>query len=52
MNLAPPDSADVSEIVMIDEYKQYMMNNGEGENFLIADSGQSDDRILIFGREI
>ena len=28
-----------------------MMNNGKRANFLIADSGQSDDRILIFGRE-
>ena len=28
-----------------------MMKNGERKNFLIADSGQSYDRILIFGRE-
>ena len=40
VNLAPPNLADVSEIVIPDEYKQYMTNNGERENFLIADSGQ------------
>ena len=51
LNLAPPNLADVSEIVISDEYKQYMMNNDEREDFLIADSGQSDNRILIFGRE-
>ena len=51
LNLAPSNPANVSEIVISDEYKQYMTNNGERENFLIADSGQSDDRILIFGRE-
>ena len=51
LNLASPNLADVSEIVILDEYKQYMTNNGERENFLIADSGQSDDRILIFRRE-
>ena len=51
MNLAPPNLADVSEIVIPNKYKQYMMNNGERENFLIDNSGQSDDRILIFGRE-
>ena len=51
LNLAPPNLADVSEVVIPDKYEQYMTNNGERENFLIADSGQSDDRILIFRRE-
>ena len=51
LNLAPLNIADVSEIAIPDEYKQYMMKSGERENFLIADSGQSDDRILIFERE-
>ena len=51
LSLAPPNLADVSEIVIPDEYKQYMMNSGERENFLIADSDQSYDRILIFERE-
>ena len=51
LSLAPPNLADVSEIVIPDEYKQYMINSGERENFLIADSGQSYDRILIFERE-
>ena len=51
LNLAPPNLADVSEIVISEEYKQYIINNGEHEDFLIADSGQSDDRILIFGIE-
>ena len=51
LNLAPPNLADVSEVVIPDKYKQYMTINGKRENFLIADSGQSDDRILIFGRE-
>ena len=49
--LAPPNFADVSEIVIPNEYKQYMMNNGERKDFLINDSGQSEDRILIFGKE-
>ena len=51
VNLAPLNPADVSEILISDKCKQYVMNNGERENFLIADGGQSDDRILIFGRE-
>ena len=51
LNLAPPNPVHVRELVITDEYKQYMTSNGECENFLIADSGQSDDRILIFGRE-
>ena len=51
LNLAPPNPADASKIVIPDEYKQYMTNNGERENFLIADSGQSDDKILIFERK-
>ena len=51
LNLAPPNPADASKIVISDEYKQYMTNNGERENFLIADSGQSDDKILIFERK-
>ena len=44
-NLALLNPADVSEIVIPDEYKQYATNKGEHENFLIADSGQSDNTI-------
>ena len=51
LNFASPDPADVSQILITDEYNQYMTKNGEHKNFLIADSGQLDDRILIFARE-
>ena len=51
LDLAPPNPVHICELVIPDEYKYYMTSNGECENFLIADSGQSDDRILIFGRQ-
>ena len=51
LNLAPPNLTDVSEIVIPDEYKQYMTNNGKRENFLKADSSQSNNRIPIFRRK-
>ena len=51
LDIAPPNPTNVSGIVIPDEYKQYTTNNGESENFVIADSGQSEDRIIIFGRE-
>ena len=39
LNLASSNPADVSEIVILDEYKEYMTNNGKRENFLIAENG-------------
>lgn len=48
---APPNPTNARELVIPDEYKCYEMSNGQSENFLIADSGQEDDRILIFGRQ-
>ena len=51
MNIAPPNPINARELVIPDEYKSYVNANGESEDFLIADSGTSDDRILIFGRQ-
>ena len=47
LNLAPSNPADVSEIVILDEYKQYMTNNGKRENCLIADNSLIADNGLI-----
>ena len=51
LNLASSNPADVSEIVILDECKEYMTNNGKRENFLIAENGQRNNRIFIFGIE-
>ena len=51
VNLAPPNPLCVSDLVIPYAYQQYVQNNGNCEEFSIADSGQSDQRILIFGRK-
>ena len=45
MDLAPPNPIRVRELVIPEEYKNYVKQNGESENFLIADSGYEDERI-------
>ena len=39
------------ELVIPNDYKCYVTTTGQSENFLIGDSGQEDERILIFGRQ-
>jgi len=36
------------ELVILNNYKCYVTITGQSENFLIGDSGQEDERILIF----
>ncbi|XP_064117591.1 uncharacterized protein LOC135223014 [Macrobrachium nipponense] len=51
MDLAPSNPIRARELVIPEEYKNYVKNNGESENVLIADSGYEDERIMIFGRQ-
>ena len=47
----PPSPHSARELVIPNEYKIYVTSDGQPEEFLIADSGQENDRILIFGRK-
>ena len=51
MNIAPPNPVNARELIIPNEFKEYFNASGERENFLIADSGPENDRILIFGRQ-
>ncbi|XP_060845775.1 uncharacterized protein LOC132925392 [Rhopalosiphum padi] len=49
-NLAPAAPIDLKTLHLPEIYKTYSPNNGLSEQFLLADSGQESDRVLIFGR--
>ncbi|XP_050065493.1 uncharacterized protein LOC126554455 [Aphis gossypii] len=46
------DPSDLLSLQIPDEYKNYSPSIGINENFLLADSGPSNERILIFGRPL
>ena len=48
---APPNPRNAEELVLPIEYTQYSSFENPSENFLIADSGTDNSRILIFGRQ-
>ena len=48
---APPAPADLQNLVIPDDYKQYESAPGQFEQFLLADTGAGPNRILIFGRD-
>lgn len=48
---APPNPVSVEALVIPPEYYEYVIAEGERENFLLFDSGPHEDRILIFGRQ-
>lgn len=47
----PSNPVNVSELILPNEYQQYVPQPGITENFLLADTGASQNRILIFGRK-
>lgn len=49
-NLAPAAPIDLKTLHLPEIYKTYSPNDGISEQFLLADSGQESDRVLIFGR--
>ncbi|XP_063994399.1 uncharacterized protein LOC135171755 [Diachasmimorpha longicaudata] len=51
VNAVPPAPANLEELIIPDNYKNYVITDGDEIKFLLADSGNSADRILIFGRE-
>ncbi|CAH1726311.1 unnamed protein product [Aphis gossypii] len=46
------DPSDLLSLQISDEYKNYSLSIGINEIFLLADSGPSNERILIFGRPL
>ena len=50
-NIAPQNPVDTVQLEIPDQYKKYFFNQNDEEDFLIADSGPSTSRILIFGRQ-
>ena len=51
ISLAPPNPTDLQHMVIPTPYKVYKPDNVTEEKFLLADSGQGSNRIIIFGRE-
>lgn len=49
-NSAPAALTDLKTLHLPEIYKTYSPNDGISERFLLADSGQESDRVLIFGR--
>ncbi|KAL4112648.1 hypothetical protein QTP88_016396 [Uroleucon formosanum] len=49
---APCDPSDLLSLQIPDEYQKYSPSIGVNENVLLADSGPSNERILIFGRPL
>ncbi|GCC35685.1 hypothetical protein chiPu_0014172 [Chiloscyllium punctatum] len=49
ISLAPPNPTDLQHLVIPIRYKVYKPDNGAEEKFLLADSGQGSNRIIIFG---
>ncbi|CAI6358531.1 unnamed protein product [Macrosiphum euphorbiae] len=50
VNSAPAAPIDLKTLQLPEIYKTYSPNDGINEQFLLADSGQESDRVLIFGR--
>ena len=48
---APVAPLSLEDLVIPEEYKLYWSTSGTSEDFLLADSGPSTERILIFGRK-
>lgn len=47
LRTAPPNPTKLSELIIPDEYSKYSPSHGHTENFLLYDSGPSDDRIRL-----
>ncbi|KAL4104014.1 hypothetical protein QTP88_019327 [Uroleucon formosanum] len=49
---APCDPSDLFSLQIPDEYQKYSPSIGVNENFFLADSGLSNERILVFDRPL
>lgn len=51
ISAAPASPVSLEQLIIPDQYKTFKCNDGFEDTFLLADSGPTPNRILIFGRK-